>query len=188
MSQLRPAILLLLLLTVISGVVYPLLTTGLAQWLFPAQANGSLLEKQGVARGSALIGQNFTQPGYFWGRPSATGDRPYNPLASGGSNLAASNPALDKAVAERVAALRAANPQAPTAVPVELVTASASGLDPDISPDAARWQAPRIAASRQLPLAQVEALIEQQTHRPLMPFLGDPTVNVLQLNLALSDL
>ncbi|WP_312054205.1 potassium-transporting ATPase subunit KdpC [Pantoea brenneri] len=188
MSQLRPAILLLLLLTVISGVVYPLLTTGLAQWLFPAQANGSLLEKQGVARGSALIGQNFTQPGYFWGRPSATGDRPYNPLASGGSNLAASNPALDKAVAERVAALRAANPQAPTAVPVELVTASASGLDPDISPDAARWQAPRIAASRQLPLAQVEALIEQQTHRPLMPFLGEPTVNVLQLNLALSDL
>lgn len=188
MSQLRPAILLLLLLTVISGVVYPLLTTGLAQWLFPAQANGSLLEKQGVARGSALIGQNFTRPGYFWGRPSATGDRPYNPLASGGSNLAASNPALDKAVAERVAALRAANPQAPTAVPVELVTASASGLDPDISPDAARWQAPRIAASRQLPLAQVEALIEQQTHRPLMPFLGDPTVNVLQLNLALSDL
>ncbi|MBS6034214.1 MAG: potassium-transporting ATPase subunit KdpC [Pantoea sp.] len=188
MSQLRPAILLLLLLTVISGVVYPLLTTGLAQWLFPAQANGSLLEKQGVARGSALIGQNFTQPGYFWGRPSASGDRPYNPLASGGSNLAASNPALDKAVAERVAALRAANPQAPAAVPVELVTASASGLDPDISPDAARWQAPRIAASRQLPLAQVEALIDQQTHRPLMPFLGDPTVNVLQLNLALSDL
>ena len=188
MSQLRPAILLLLLLTVISGVVYPLLTTGLAQWLFPAQANGSLLEKHGVARGSALIGQNFTQPGYFWGRPSASGDRPYNPLASGGSNLAASNPALDKAVAERVAALRAANPQAPAAVPVELVTASASGLDPDISPDAARWQAPRIAASRQLPLAQVEALIDQQTHRPLMPFLGDPTVNVLQLNLALSDL
>lgn len=188
MSQLRPAVLLLLLLTVISGVVYPLLTTGLAQWLFPAQANGSLLEKQGVARGSALIGQNFTQPGYFWGRPSASGDRPYNPLASGSSNLAASNPALDKAVAERVAALRVANPQAPAAVPVELVTASASGLDPDISPDAARWQAPRIAASRQLPLAQVEALIDQQTHRPLMPFLGDPTVNVLQLNLALSDL
>ena len=188
MSQLRPAILLLLLLTVISGVVYPLLTTGLAQWLFPAQANGSLLEQQGVARGSALIGQNFTQPGYFWGRPSASGDRPYNPLASGGSNLAASNPALDKAVAERIAALRAANPQAPAAVPVELVTASASGLDPDISPDAAHWQAPRIAASRQLPLAQVEALIDKLTHRPLMPFLGDPTVNVLQLNLALSDL
>lgn len=188
MSQLRPAILLLLLLTVISGVVYPLLTTGLAQGLFPAQANGSLLEKQGVARGSALIGQSFTQPGYFWGRPSASGDRPYNPLASGGSNLAASNPALDKAIAERVAALRAANPQEPTAVPVELVTASASGLDPDISPDAARWQAPRIAASRQMPLAQVEALIDQQTHRPLMPFLGNPTVNVLQLNLALSDL
>jgi len=108
MSQLRPAILLLLLLTLVTGVVYPLLTTGLAQWLFPSQSSGSLLEEDGVARGSALIGQNFTQPNYFWGRPSASGDKPYNPLASGGSNLAASNPALDKAVADRVAALRAA--------------------------------------------------------------------------------
>ncbi|WP_333620660.1 potassium-transporting ATPase subunit KdpC, partial [Pantoea septica] len=125
MSQLRPAMLVLLLLTLITGVGYPLLTTGLAQWLFPAQANGSLIEE----RGSALIGQNFTRPGYFWGRPSATGDAPYNPLASSGSNLAASNPALDKAVAERVAALRAANPLSPQAVPVDLVTASASGLD-----------------------------------------------------------
>ena len=107
MSQLRPAILLLLLLTLVTGVVYPLLTTGLAQWLFPSQSSGSLLEEDGVARGSALIGQNFTQPNYFWGRPSASGDKPYNPLASGGSNLAASNPALDKAVADRVAALRA---------------------------------------------------------------------------------
>ena len=188
MSQLRPAILLLLLLTLVTGVVYPFLTTSLAQWLFPAQANGSLLEEDGVVRGSALIGQNFTQPGYFWGRPSATSDKPDNPLASGGSNLAASNPALDKAVAERVAVLRAANPQAPAAVPVELVTTSASGLDPDISTDAALWQAPRIAASRKLSLAQVEALIDQQTHRPLMPFLGSPTVNVLQLNMALNDL
>lgn len=188
MSQLRPAFLLLLLLTLVTGVVYPLLTTGLAQWLFPAQANGSLLEEDGVARGSALIGQNFTQPGYFQGRPSATGDQPYNPLASGGSNLAASNPALDKAVAERVAALRAANPQAPSAVPVELVTASASGLDPEISLQAALWQAPRIAASRQLPLPQVEALIDKLTHRPLLPFPGTPVVNVLQLNMALNDL
>ncbi|WP_337012148.1 potassium-transporting ATPase subunit KdpC [Pantoea sp. AS142] len=188
MSQLRPAILLLLLLTLVTGVVYPLLTTGLAQWLFPAQASGSLLKKDGVAYGSALIGQHFTQPNYFWGRPSATRDKPYNPLSSGGSNLAASNPALDKTVAERVAALRAANPQAPAAVPVELVTASASGLDPDISPHAALWQAPRIAASRQLPVAQVEALIEKMTHRPLLPFLGTPTLNVLQLNRALNEL
>ncbi|WP_278495452.1 potassium-transporting ATPase subunit KdpC [Pantoea vagans] len=187
MSQLRPAILLLLLLTLVTGVVYPFLTTGLAQWLFPAQANGSLLEEDGVAHGSALIGQNFTQPDYFWGRPSATSDKAYNPLASGGSNLAASNPALDKAVADRVAALRAANPQAPAAVPVELVTASASGLDPDISPQAALWQAPRIAASRNVPVAQVEALIEKMTHRPLMPFLGTPTLNVLQLNMALNE-
>ena len=113
MSQLRPAMLVLLLLTLITGVGYPLLTTGLAQWLFPTQANGSLIEE----RGSALIGQNFTRPGYFWGRPSATGDAPYNPLASSGSNLAASNPALDKAVAERVAALRAANPLSPQSPP-----------------------------------------------------------------------
>ncbi|HCW97354.1 MAG TPA: K(+)-transporting ATPase subunit C, partial [Pantoea sp.] len=123
MSQLRPAMLVLLLLTLVTGVGYPLLTTGLAQWLFPTQASGSLTEEGG----SALIGQNFTRPGYFWGRPSATGDAPYNPLASSGSNLAASNPALDKAVAERVAALRAANPLSPQAVPVDLVTASASG-------------------------------------------------------------
>jgi len=188
MSQLRPAVLLLLLLTLVTGVVYPFLTTGLAQWLFPFQSGGSLLEERGVDRGSALIGQNFTQPGYFRGRPSATSDKPYNPLSSGGSNLAASNPALDKAVAERVAALRAANPQASATVPVELVTASASGLDPDISVQAALWQAPRIAASRQLPLPQVEALIEKMTHRPLMPFLGTPTVNVLQLNMALNEL
>ncbi|WP_313654954.1 potassium-transporting ATPase subunit KdpC [Pantoea sp.] len=188
MSQLRPAVLLLLLLTLVTGVVYPFLTTGLAQWLFPFQSGGSLLEERGADRGSALIGQNFTQPGYFRGRPSATSDKPYNPLSSGGSNLAASNPALDKAVAERVAALRAANPQASATVPVELVTASASGLDPDISVQAALWQAPRIAASRQLPLPQVEALIEKMTHRPLMPFLGTPTVNVLQLNMALNEL
>lgn len=184
MSQLRPAMLVLLLLTLVTGVGYPLLTTGLAQWLFPAQANGSLLEQHG----SALIGQNFTRPGYFWGRPSATGDTPYNAQASSGSNLAASNPALDKAVAERVAALRAANPLAPRAVPVDLVTASASGLDPAISPAAAIWQAPRVAAARQLPLETVEKLIDANTARPLLAFSGDPTVNVLRLNLALDAL
>jgi len=176
--------LVLLLLTLATGVGYPLLTTGLAQWLFPAQANGSLIEE----RGSVLIGQNFTRPGYFWGRPSATGDAPYNPLASSGSNLAASNPALDKTVAERVAALRAANPLSPQAVPVDLVTASASGLDPAISPAAAHWQAPRVATARQLPLKTVEDLIDANTERPLLAFSGDPTVNVLRLNLVLDAL
>ena len=188
MSQLRPAILLLLLLTVISGVVYPLLTTGLAQGLFPAQANGSLLEKQGVARGSALIGQSFTQPGYFWGRPSASGDRPYNPLASGGSNLAASNPALDQAVKDRIAALRKANPQSSATVPVDLVTASGSGLDPQISVEAAQWQGQRIATARGLPLAQVNKLIDDNTSSPLIGFLGPDVVNVLGLNQALDEL
>lgn len=188
MSQLRPAIVLLILLTLLTGAVYPLLTTGLAQWWFPSQASGSLIERDGAVRGSAQIGQAFSQPGHFQGRPSAAGDTPYNALASSGSNLAASNPALDKAVAERVAALRAANPQAPTAIPVELVTASASGLDPDISPEAARWQAPRVAAARNMALKDVEALIARHTERPLLPFIGQETVNVLRLNLALDDL
>ena len=188
MSQLRPAIVLLLVLTMLTGAVYPLLTTGLAQWWFPSQANGSLIEQDGAVRGSEQIGQMFNQPGHFWGRPSATGDAPYNALASSGSNLAGSNPALDKAVAERVAALRAANPQAPKAVPVELVTASASGLDPDISPEAALWQAPRIAAARKMALKDVEALIVRHTEHPLLPFVGEETVNVLRLNLALDDL
>lgn len=187
MSQLRPAMILLILLTLLTGVVYPLLTTGLAQWWFPLQANGSLIEQDGAVRGSAQIGQQFTQPAHFWGRPSASGDAPYNSLASSGSNLAGSNPALDTAVAERVAALRAANPQAPQAVPVELVTASASGLDPDISPAAARWQAPRIAATRNMALKDVEALIARHTERPLLPFIGEETVNVLRLNLALDS-
>lgn len=188
MSQLRPAIVLLVLLTLLTGAVYPLLTTGLAQWWFPSQANGSLIERDGAVRGSEQIGQAFSQPGHFWGRPSATSDVPYNAQASGGSNLAASNPALDKAVAERVAALRAANPQAPAAVPVELVTASASGLDPDISPEAALWQAPRVAAARNMTLKDVEALIARNTERPLLPFIGEETVNVLRLNMALDDL
>ncbi|HEY0210246.1 potassium-transporting ATPase subunit KdpC [Acerihabitans sp.] len=187
MSQLRPALILLVLLTLITGVVYPLLTTQLAQWWFPVQANGSLLDIGGEARGSALIGQTFTRPDYFQGRPSATGDTPYNPLASSGSNMAASNPALDEAVKQRVTALRAANPKADGPIPVDLVTASASGLDADISPQAALWQVPRVAATRKLPQEQVRRLVEQQTLRPLLGFLGEPTVNVLKLNLALDN-
>ncbi|MCX8958654.1 potassium-transporting ATPase subunit KdpC [Erwinia psidii] len=188
MSQLRPAVILLLLLSVITGLLYPLLTTMLAQWWFPAQAHGSLLEIGGKPRGSSLIGQNFTHAGYFQGRPSATGDAPYNPLASGGSNLGGSNPALDQAVSSRVAALRKANPQATSAVPVALVTASGSGLDPQISPEAALWQAARVAEARKLPVAEVERLIAENTVIPVPDFIGEPAVNVLKLNMALDAL
>lgn len=188
MSQLRPALILLLLLTLVTGVAYPLLTTALAQWLLPLPANGSLIEVAGETRGSAAIGQNFTRADYFHGRPSATGDAPYNALASSGSNLAASNPALDQAIAGRAQALHAQNPQAQGAIPVDLLTASASGLDPQISPAAARWQATRVAAARQLPLEQVQQLIDQHTATPRPTFFGDPVVNVLELNLALDKL
>jgi K+-transporting ATPase ATPase C chain len=188
MTTLRPAILLLILLTLVTGGLYPLLTTLLAQWWFPTQANGSLIIDTQVMRGSSLIGQNFTQAKYLQGRPSATAETPYNPMASGGSNLAGSNPELDKQVTERVAALRAANPQANPAVPVELVTASASGLDGQISPQAAAWQIPRIAKARNLPVEQVERLIAENTTQPLVGFIGKPVVNVLLVNVALDAL
>ncbi len=142
----------------------------------------------GEVRGSALIGQNFTAAGYFQGRPSATAETADNPMASGGSNLAASNPALDKAVSERVQALRAANPDADPRVPVELVTTSASGLDNNLTPAAALWQAPRVAKARQLSVDQVTALVNQATQKPLLSFLGQPVVNILQLNMALDAL
>lgn len=188
MSTLRPAILLLILLTLITGGLYPLMTTLLAQWWFPAQANGSLIIDTTVVRGSKLIGQNFTEAKYLQGRPSATAETPYNPMASGGSNLAGSNPELDKEVATRIAALRAANPQANPAVPVELVTASASGLDGQISPQAAAWQIPRIAKARNLPVEQIQRLIAENTTQPLVGFLGKPVVNVLLVNVALDAL
>lgn len=188
MQLFRPAISLFILLTLVLGGAYPLLTTGLAQWWFPQSANGSLLEVKGELRGSRLIGQDFTAAGYFQGRPSATGDKPYNGLASSGSNLAVSNPALDQAISQRVAALRQANPQASATVPVELVTASASGLDPHLSLEAALWQLPRVAQARHLPEQQVRELIEANTQRPLLYFLGEPVVNVLQLNMALDAL
>lgn len=188
MALLRTAFLLLMLLAAITGGLYPLVTTALGQWLFPDQANGSLLLRDGHIVGSRLIGQNFNAAGYFQGRPSATGEAPYNPQASGGSNLAASNPALDRDVAERVAALRAANPQANPQVPVELVTASASGLDPHISPQAADWQIPRVAKIRQLPVSQLEALVAEHTQTPLLRFIGQPVVNIVELNVALDAL
>ncbi|HDS6851113.1 TPA: potassium-transporting ATPase subunit KdpC [Enterobacter cancerogenus] len=188
MMMLRPAILLFILLALITGGLYPLMTTVLGQWWFADQANGSLIIQDGETRGSRLIGQHFTAAGYFQGRPSATAESPYNPMASGGSNLAGSNPALDTAIAERVAALRAANPQASREVPVELVTASASGLDYSLTPEAVAWQVPRVAAARRLTVEQVSQLVAEHTHTPLVSFIGMPVVNIVELNLALDAL
>ena len=188
MTMLRPAILLFILLALITGGLYPLVTTALGQWWFQDRANGSLIIQNGEYRGSRLIGQSFTDARYFQGRPSATAESPYNPMASGGSNLAGSNPALDSAVAERVAALRAANPQASREVPVELVTASASGLDYSLTPQAVAWQIPRIAAARQLTTEQVSQLVAEHTQKPLVGFIGMPVVNIVELNLALDAL
>ncbi|EQB1499722.1 potassium-transporting ATPase subunit KdpC [Enterobacter cloacae] len=188
MKMLRPAILLFILLSLITGGLYPLLTTALGQWWFKDQANGSLIIQQGENRGSRLSGQNFTDARYFQGRPSATADSPYNPMASGGSNLAGSNPELDKAIAERVAALRSANPQASREIPVELVTASASGLDYSLTPEAVAWQIPRVAAARHLSVEQVSQLVAAHTQKPLVSFIGMPVVNIVELNLALDAL
>ena len=181
----RPALVLFVILTLLTGVAYPLLVTGLAQALFPAQADGSLIQRNGKPVGSALIGQNFTDPKHFWGRPSASGPMPYNAQASGGSNQGPLNPALTDAVKSRIAALRAADPGNTAPVPVDLVTASASGLDPHISLAAAQYQLARVAAVRQLPVATVQALIDQHVQRPWPAWLGEPVVNVLSLNLAL---
>jgi len=183
---LRPAIVLFAVLSVVTGVAYPLVVTGIAKAVFPAQAAGSLIELQGRTVGSALIGQNFSDPKDFWGRPSATSPMADNATASGGSNLGPLNPALIDAVRGRVAALRAADPGNTLPIPVDLVTASASGLDPHISIAAARYQAARVARERGLGIAQVEALIEQHSEGALLGFIGEPRVNVLALNLALN--
>lgn len=182
---LRPAVTLFALLSVLTGLVYPFAVTGVGQVLFSWQARGSLLAVDGRPIGSALIGQLFTEPKYFWSRPSATGPQPYNVAASGGSNQGPLNPALRDAVQARSAALRAADPGNDKPVPVDLVTASGSGLDPDISLAAAYYQAPRVANARGLPVEQVRALIGQQAARPWLGILGEPRVNVLKLNLAL---
>lgn len=185
-NLLRPALVLFLLLSLLTGLAYPLLTTAIAQAVFPTQAEGSLLRNQeGQPIGSRLIGQNFTDPGHFWGRPSATGTLPYNAALSGGSNQGPLNPALVEAVKARVAALREAAPGNTAPVPQDLVTASASGLDPHISPAAARYQAERVASVRKLPVDQVMQLIERHTEPTQLGVLGDARVNVLALNLAL---
>jgi K+-transporting ATPase ATPase C chain len=182
---LRPALMLFVLLSAITGIVYPLAVTGATKAFFLEQATGSLIVRDGVTVGSTLIGQNFTDPKHFWGRPSATAPMPYNGSASGGANQGPLNPALVEAVKDRIAVLRAADPESTVPVPVDLVTASASGLDPDISPASAHYQAPRIARLRDLPIDQVEQLIDAHTLAPLWGLFGEARVNVLALNLAL---
>ncbi len=184
----RPAVTLFILLSLITGLVYPLLVTGIGQVLFPQQAAGSLIEQDGKPVGSRLIGQHFTDPKYFWGRPSATSPYPYNAAASSGSNLGPLNPALTAAVKSRVAALRAADPGNTQPVPVELVTASASGLDPHISPAAAAYQVARVARTRGLPLETVRDAVAQQTEARQWDMLGEARVNVLELNRTLDRL
>jgi K+-transporting ATPase ATPase C chain len=184
----RNSLVMLLLMTVITGAAYPLVATGLAQVLFPAQANGSLVTKDGKAIGSSLIGQSFTEPKYFWGRPSATSPMANNGASSTGSNQGPTNPALTDAVKQRIDALRAADPGNTAPVPVDLVTASGSGLDPEISPAAAQYQLARVAKARGLEPTKLQPLVAQFTSGRQFGLLGEPRVNVLQLNLALDAL
>jgi K+-transporting ATPase ATPase C chain len=184
----RPAVSLLALMTILLGIVYPLVITGVAKVAFSRQAEGSLIYQNGKLIGSTLIGQSFSDPKYFWGRPSATSPQPYNGLASSGSNLGPLNPALLDAVKANVKALHDADPDNRQPVPVDLVTASGSGLDPQISPAGAHYQAARVARARNLPLAQVEALIGAHEQGRLFGLFGERRVNVLNLNLALDRL
>ncbi len=184
-TELRPAFVILVVMSLLTGIVYPLLVTGIAQGTMSAQANGSLIERHGKPAGSRLIGQPFDDPKYFWSRPSATSPYPYNAAASSGSNLGPLNSALVDAVAARIKALRAADPGDSAAVPVDLVTSSASGLDPDISPAAAAYQVERVAKARGLSAAKVRALVARYTQGRQLGFLGEPRVNVLALNLAI---
>ncbi len=185
LREFRPAVMIFVVLTIVTGLLYPLLVTVIGQTAFPHQANGSLIEQDGKAVGSALIGQPFSDPKYFWGRPSATGPYPYNAAASSGSNQGPLNPALTDAVKARVQALRDADPGNTAAVPVDLVTASASGLDPQISPAAAEYQINRVAKARKLPVQTVRDLVAKHTEGRQFGVLGEPRVNVLQLNRAL---
>jgi K+-transporting ATPase KdpC subunit len=184
-SQLRPAILILILFTLITGFLYPLAVTGIAQLVFPHQANGSLIVRNGKVTGSSMIGQSFDDPKYFWGRLSATSGFPYNAASSSGSNLGPLNPALIAAVQARITALNVADPGNTQPIPVDLVTASGSGLDPDISIAAALYQVPRVAQARGMTESAVIALVNEYTEGRQLGFLGEPRVNVLQLNLAL---
>jgi potassium-transporting ATPase KdpC subunit len=184
----RPAVTLVIVMTVLLGLIYPLFVALVAKAAFAGAADGSLVYRDGKLVGSALIGQSFSDPAHFWGRPSATTPQPYNAQASSGSNLGPLNPALVKQVEDNVKALRTADPGDRRPVPVDLVTASASGLDPDITPAAAYYQAARIAGARHLPLERVNALIAAHERRPTLGVLGERRVNVLELNLALDRL
>lgn len=184
-STLRPALVLFGALTLVVGVLYPLAVTSIGQVAFADMASGSLVLRDGKPVGSTLIGQSFSAPGYFWGRPSATGPMPNNAGGSSGSNQGPLNPALVDAVKGRIAALREADPANTAPVPVDLVTASASGLDPEISVAAARYQAGRVAAARKLPRERVDALVSEHTVGQTLGFFGEARVNVLRLNLAL---
>ena len=184
-SQIRPALITLLIFTILTGLLYPLAVTGIAQLAFPHQANGSLIVVNGKTVGSTLIGQQFTDPKYFWGRLSATGPYPYNAAASSGSNLGPTNPALLDEVKTRIAALKAVDPGNTQPIPVDLVTSSGSGLDPDISIAAALYQLPRVARLRGMSESSVRILVNQYTQERTFGFLGEPRVNVLELNLAL---
>jgi potassium-transporting ATPase KdpC subunit len=184
-TTLRPVLVLFVVLSLITGLAYPFAVAGIAKVLFPQQAAGSLVERDGKVVGSTLIGQSFSDPKHFWSRPSATSPGPNNATASGGSNLGPSNPALVDAVKGRVAALRAADPGNQAPIPVDLVTASASGLDPEISVAAAQYQAARVARVRGVPVERVRSLIDAHAKAQRFGFLGEPRVNVLELNLAL---
>ncbi len=186
-TQLWPAVSVLLALTIVTGIVYPAIVTAVAQVVFPSQANGSQVTADGKTVGSTLIGQTFDDPKYFWGRPSAAGAG-YDPTMSGGSNLGPTSQALIDAITARVDALRAANPDATGSIPVELVMASASGLDPDISPAAAEYQVARVARARGMSEDAVRAIVARHTSQAVLGFLGKPTVNVLEVNLELDGL
>jgi potassium-transporting ATPase KdpC subunit len=187
-AQLRPTLVSMAVLMLLTGLIYPLAVTGVARLLFPKEADGSLIVEHGTVRGSALIGQPFDDPRYFWGRPSATTPMPYNARSSSGSNLGPNNPELLKKVADRVARLRAADPGNQQPVPADLVTASASGLDPHISVAAAEYQIPRVASRRGLAGDKILALVRAHTQPRALGVLGEPAVNVLRLNLALDQL
>jgi K+-transporting ATPase ATPase C chain len=186
-EELRPAIVALVALSLVTGVAYPLLVTAIAQVAFPAEANGSLIERDGKTLGSRLVGQPFSDPKYFWSRPSATAPVPYNAGASSGSNQGPVSPALADMVKARLAALRAADPEQTRPVPVDLVTASGSGLDPHISPAAADFQVPRVARVRGVSEEKLRALVAEHTEDRQLGILGEPRVNVLTLNLALES-
>jgi potassium-transporting ATPase KdpC subunit len=188
LKQLKTALIMLGIFTVITGIIYPLFITGIGQAFLHRQANGSLISENGTTIGSELIGQPFNDPKYFWGRLSATSPYPYNAAASSGSNYGPSNPALVKAVEERIAALKAVGPENNAPIPIDLVTASGSGLDPDISIAAAEYQVARVARYRGLSEKQIKDLIKTYTEGRQLGFLGEPRVNVLKLNLALDNL